>query len=309
MPKDCSFFFSHLHKSPRYYRSGLLTAVLLATSSDLAMANCYQTGTGAGSTYTCDTNAPNPYTTGKLGAPEGASASASGVSNGNYNSNTVNILAGSTINPGNSSAISLYNNATINVYGLVQNAATNATGSYGTGGNTIEFNNNSTLRVYSGGTVYSQGTQGSAEAVNPQGNSGRNTITVDAGGVIKTDNAAAIWNQSGAGLTINNSGIIQSRNNLPNNTNAVIGGNTAGGVNFYNFQGASTYGSLTFTGSSGPLNLYYYGGSTITGNIGGGGGNSSLYLTGTVDQTLTNTVTGTARLYRIDPSMSRLEQS
>ena len=115
-----------------------LASLLLASTSTAALANCSQTS-GAGTSATCDTNAPNPYTNGKIGAPEGSSASASGVNNGNYNNNTVTINAGSTINPGNSSAISLYNNATIYVYGTVQNAATNATGSYGTGGNTIEF--------------------------------------------------------------------------------------------------------------------------------------------------------------------------
>ena len=275
-----------------------LASFLLAFTSTSTLANCFQTGSGAGSTYTCDTNSPNPYTTGKIGAPEGANATASGVNNGNYNNNTVTINAGSEINPGNSSAISLYDNAIINVYGTVKNASTNATGSYGTGGNTIEFRNNGTLFVDVNALVQATGTQTSGEAVNVQGTG--NTITNY--GVIEStrNNVAAIWSQNAGTLTIDNYGTIASGNRNAGNTNTVIGGNTGAGINFTNQNGASVYGSLLLGSGNDTVTLYT--GSNVTGSINAGGGNDSLYLKGTGTQSLPANVTNFSNLYKQETS-------
>lgn len=200
----------------------------------------------------------------------------------------------------------LYNTATINIYGTVQNSSSSATGSHNTGGNTVEANAGTLIHVYSGGNIIANNSQGSAEAVNFQGNQtasntyGRNTLIIDAGGVVKSTNASlAIWNQNGSVLTVDNSGILASKNMNANNQETVVGGNNTGGVDFYNRQGAATYGSIVLSGA-GPDNIYFYGGSTITGRIEGGAGGAvdNVYLLGTVDQTLTNEILNFNNLYK-----------
>ena len=265
-----------------------LAICLLYSTSEKAIAACALAGT----TYTCDSTAPNPVTS-TVGASgnngysvifqDGARIATTGSDNGITLGNSANITfqnqvttpaiinlstvngigisainSGTniyvgqavgdkaTISAGNNSAISLTGSATnastINVYGTVTNNSSSGSGGYGTGGNTIEFNTNTTLNVYNGGIVRATGSQSSAEAVNPQGSTGTNQINVLAGGLIETtQNSVAIWNQNGAKLIIDNSGIIASKNKTdPNNTNTVIGGKTSGGVDFYNRQGAST---------------------------------------------------------------------
>ena len=100
-------------------------------------------------------------------------------------------------------------------------------------------------------------------------------------------------------LTVDNSGILASKNMNANNQETVVGGNNTGGVDFYNRQGAATYGSIVLSGA-GPDNIYFYGGSTITGRIEGGAGGAvdNVYLLGTVDQTLTNEILNFNNLYK-----------
>jgi len=259
----------------------------LAPFSD-AFADCVQGGT----ITTCDTNAPNPYPF-TLGA--GNTASADGQ--------TVNINSGSAISSGNASAISLRDGATITVNGIVQNNSTNSSGGYNTGGNTIEFRNSGTLRINSGGQVLSLGTQGSAEAINPQG--ANNTILNY--GTIHASNAAAIWLQSSGSLTVDNYGIISTGGtvsatgvpNSPSLTRNVIGGNTGAGIDFFNRESAIVYGSLTF--GSGNDNLYLYTGSQITGTFNGGGGTNSIYFRGSGVGIESSDMTNFQYLFKEDP--------
>jgi hypothetical protein len=220
------------------------------------------------SAQVCNPTPPSPYTAtaetvvcsngtynGKIGALEAAGLGSPttpplSADQTLYSNSNVTVNAGSVINAGTSSAISLYNTATINIYGTVQNSAVNAsTGAYNTGGNTVEVNAGSLIHVFSGGKITADGSQGSAEAINFQGYAaqsniyGRNTLIIDADGVVQsTANAKALWNQNGAALTIDNSGILASQNRNENNQIVVLGGNNTGGVNFYNRQGAATYG-------------------------------------------------------------------
>ena len=253
-----------------------------------AWADCVQVGNSA----TCDSSSPNPYPS-TYGAGNSASA----------DSQTITVNSGSGISSGNASAISLRDGANITVNGIVQNNSTNSSGGYNTGGNTIEFRNNSTLTINSGGQVMSLGTQGSAEAVNPQGVN--NTILNY--GTIHARNAAAIWQQSAGKLTIDNYGIISTGGtvsatgvpNSPNLTRNVIGGNTGAGIDFYNRESGIVYGSLTF--GSGNDNLYLYTGSKITGTFDGGGGTNSIYFRGSGVGLESSDMTNFQYLYKDDP--------
>ena len=265
-----------------------ITIILFSCFSSYALSDCVQVG----ATTTCDTNTSNPYPS-TVGAGNSASA----------DSQTININSGSGISSGNASAISLRDGANITVNGIVQNNSTNSSGGYNTGGNTIEFRNNSTLTINSGGQVLSLGTQGSAEAVNPQG--ANNTILNY--GTIHARNAAAIWQQSSGKLTVDNYGIISTGGyvsatgvpNSPSLTRNVIGGNTGAGIDFYNRESGIVYGSLTF--GSGNDNLYIYTGSKITGTFNGGGGTNSIYFRGSGVGLESSDMTNFQYLYKDDP--------
>jgi hypothetical protein len=151
---------------------GFLRALAVALSCYLvlpitARANCTTSGTNV----TCDSSAPNPFTS-TIGT---GSSTASGT--------TVNLGTNAQVVVGNANAISLGNNAAITVGSgaRVQNTGNGCCGLYGTGLNTIEFNNNGTLTIAAGGKVYAAGTSSIAEAVNALG---RNDV-IDNFGTIK----------------------------------------------------------------------------------------------------------------------------
>ena len=231
----------------------------------LAHANC----TTSGAITTCDSTAPSPWTTTIGTGPTTASGS------------QVIVGPNAQIVVGDSSAIALSDNANIAVKSgaLVQNGAVGTTGTYGTGGNTIDFRNNSTLTVEQGATVLSGGTEGDAEAVNPEGTG--NTIVNN--GTIRGVNSAAIWfqNTSGSNTVINNAtGIIQAPGN-------VMGASGSGAVVFTN--SGQVIGNLVFASGNDTLNLET--GSSVTGSIDGGGGNNLLTLGGTGTDTLPTSIT------------------
>jgi hypothetical protein len=197
-----------------------------------ALANC----TSAGNATTCDTSAPSPWTTTIGTGPSNASGA------------TVTIGSNAQVVVGDATAIAVSDNANITVSSgaLVQNTAKTNNGLYGTGANTIDFRNNSTLTVQQGGTVISSGTQGSAEAVNPEG-SGNTVIN---SGTIRGVNSAAIWfqNTSGTNTVINNAtGIIQA-------PSSVIGASGNGAVDFTNR--GQVIGNLVFAGGNDSASLH-----------------------------------------------------
>lgn len=259
---------------PRPKATTLAVLGYVALIPALAHANC----TTSGSTTTCDTTAPSPWT--------------STIGTGPTTASNSQVIVGpdAQIVVGNTSAIALSDNSSIVVQSnaLVQNSSTNTTGTYGTGGNTIDFGNNNTLTVEQGATVLSSGTQSTAEAVNPEGTG--NTIVNN--GTIRGINSAAIWfqNTSGTNTVINNAtGIIQAPNN-------VMGASGNGAVVFSNR--GQVIGNLVFADGNDTLNMYT--GSSVSGSINGGGGSNLLTLDGTGSGTLPTTITGFQTLQKKD---------
>ncbi|MFL9959331.1 autotransporter outer membrane beta-barrel domain-containing protein [Paraburkholderia nemoris] len=258
------------------YPKATTLAVLgyIALIPALAHANC----TTSGTTTTCDTSSPSPWTT-QIGT---GPTTASGAQ--------VTVGSNAQVVLGNSSAIALSDNANIVVQtgALVQNAATSTTGTYGTGGNTVDFRSNSTLTVQQGATVLSSGTEGDAEAVNPEG--AGNLIVNN--GTIQGIHAAAIWfqNTSGSNTVINNAtGVIQAPGN-------VMGASGNGAVVFSNL--GKVIGNLVFAGGNDTLNMFT--GSSVSGSINGGGGSNLLTLNGTGTATLPTTITNFQTLQKKD---------
>ncbi|PXX38897.1 hypothetical protein NA66_10027 [Burkholderia pyrrocinia] len=100
--------------------------------------------------------------------------------------------------------------------------------------------------------MISAGTQGHAEAINPE----RSGNTIVNNGLIQGVNSAAIWfqNRSGLNTVINNeTGVTQAPNN-------VIGSSGNGAVDFTNR--GKVIGNLVFAGGDDSLHLYT--GSVIT---------------------------------------------
>ncbi|MFT8671506.1 autotransporter domain-containing protein [Acetobacter orientalis] len=187
-------------------------------------------------------------------------------------------------------------NNTINISGNVIGGGTNQ-GPNGTGGNAVEFGNNTTLTIDSGASieVISNGTENS-EAINPTGYG--NTIINN--GTIKTDNdsASAMWMQgtdnsvaSNGINTIINNGLIQAGSS---GTGAVIGNSNSGIVHFINNSGAVVNGNISL-GSTGNLAnvVTLENGSTVNGTVSGGGNAATLNLQGdSGSDTLSKTVSG-----------------
>jgi len=240
----------------------------LLVNAEPVWANCVH---GAVDTV-CDSSSPNPFT-----------ATIGSGNNAGMDNRTATIGNGATVAPsGNANAISLRDNNTITVRngGTVRNSASGGGGNYGAGNNTIEFRNNGTLIVEQGGQVLSQGTQGSAEAVNLMGTGS----TIVNSGTIAATNAAAIWFESGTATNtiINNeTGIIRAPGN-------VIGSSGNASVNFTNR--GRVEGNLVFAGGNDTLRLFT--GSVITGNIAGGAGNDRIFLDGTGTATIPGNLTG-----------------
>ncbi|MDC9837861.1 autotransporter outer membrane beta-barrel domain-containing protein [Rhizobium binxianense] len=258
--------------------AALVTGGSLMTPS-AAFADCVTLG----GVITCDTAAPNPYTT-TVGA--GNSAAADNI--------TVNVGTGAQVAVGDLNAISLRNNAVITIAGggLVSATAVSTTGNFNTGGNAIEVNNNGTVTIEQGGQLLALGSQGSAEAVNFQGTG--NVLTNS--GLIDASNAVAIWSQNTSGLNtvINNeTGIIEARNGT---TSTVIGGSGAGALDFTN-KGIIR-GSINLANGNDILRLYT--GSTVTGNFTGGGGTDAIFLSGDGQSSMAGNFNGFESLVKND---------
>lgn len=189
---------------------------------------------------------------------------------------TVTVDAGSTLDGGNAPAISLGNNGTITIDGLVQNNATNGNGKYpGVGANTIEANSNNRITISATGRVISSGPQTNAEAINLMG---VNNVVTNYG-LIEAVTGAAIWFQDeavaapGSQNFVINYGIVKA-----DQGGNVIGTTHGYGIVFENKTGAQVIGNLQF--ANGDDNLLFENGSLVTGDIDGGGGTNHLALSG-----------------------------
>lgn len=263
-------------------RLSIFAAVFIG-GSFLAPAMAFADCVTFGGVISCDTTAPNPYTT-TVGA--GNSAAGDNI--------TVNVGAGAQIAVGDMNGISLRNGAVITISGggLVSATAVSTLGNYNTGGNAIEVNNNGTVTIEQGGQLLALGSQNSAEAVNFQGTG--NVLTNN--GLIDANNAVAIWSQNTSGLNtvINNeTGIIEAGNGT---TSTVIGGSGAGALDFTN-KGIIR-GSINLANGNDILRLYT--GSSVTGNFTGGGGTDAIFLSGDGQSSMAGNFTGFESLVKND---------
>lgn len=231
------------------------SAVVLASFG--AQADCVTVGT----TTTCDTAAPNPYTTrigdGNLPAEDGR---------------TVDVQSGAKLVVGDSSAISLRDNANIRVGtgATVSATAVSAAGLYNAGGNTLEMRTGGTVTVDAGGEVLALGSQGNAEVINFLG--AGNTIVNN--GTIRANNAVAIWLQNTTGLnTVVNAetGVIQA-------PGTVIGAAGNGALDLTNR--GRIIGNISLAGGNDILRLLT--GSSITGSALLGDGDDLLDVAGAI---------------------------
>lgn len=189
---------------------GFVLALILIALPVTARADC----TTVGTTVTCDSSAPFTSTI--------------GTGPGTPSATTVILDPNAQVVVGDANAISLGDNATINVGSgaLVQNSGVSSGGLSGAGPNTIEFNNNGTLTIAPGGKVYAAGTSSRAEAINLLGRSN----VIDNFGTIQADRASPIFSENFGSTTVINEvgGLIQASSPTAN----VIGGFNA--VNFTN---------------------------------------------------------------------------
>lgn len=250
----------HAKASSAASAAGAAVALALATLSMPAAADCVAAGTA----ITC----------GPTGGTQGTTV---GTGPATADNTSVDVQPGALISTGNTSAISLGNNAVITVRGgaTVQNSSVNGSSQYpgGIGANTVEFNSNSTLTIEHGANVFADGTAGNSEAVNPVGSG--NTI-INHGTVRSTH--AAIWFQANSGNnTILNTGTMEAGHVAGGSnpgTATVFGANGTSAVDFTNK--GSVIGSLNFANGNDALHVFT--GSSITGNINGGGGANLLTL-------------------------------
>ncbi|VVE58669.1 Adhesin BmaC autotransporter [Pandoraea anapnoica] len=237
---------------------GVITSLSLASHS--AQATC----TTSGTTTLCDPNVSTPYTSTIQTGPTTPSGA------------TVDVGTNARVIVGDASAISVGANATINISSgaLIQNSAVKNSGLYSTGANTIDVGANSTVNVANGATVLSNGTQGNAETINPEGAN----VEINNHGTIQATHAAAIWFENTVGTNyVNNfsDGVIAAPGN-------VIGSSGNGAVIFTN-QG-QVIGNLVFAGGDDVLHLFTE--SSISGSINGGGGRNLVTLNGLGSDTM-----------------------
>ncbi len=156
-------------------------------------------------------------------------------------------------------------------------------GPNGTGGNAVEFGNNTDLTIAKGGLIQVNSTGAyNAEAINPTGSG--NIITNY--GTIKTNsNASALWMEgtdtsvkTNGINTVDNYGLIQA---TPSGTGTIIGNSNSGIVYFTNRSGATVNGNISL-GSTGNLAnvVTFENGSKVNGTVSGGGNAATLNLTG-----------------------------
>ena len=236
-------------------------------------------------TVSTTTTCLNASTTPEVGGGQGAAHDNESIYIGDPSGSTTAAL---TI--GDDSAISAQDNnrIEIGVNSTVSNVAVSSNGSFGKGGNTVEFGSNNQLIIDAGASLLSNGTQTSAEAINPQGTG--NTITNN--GSIVAINAAAIWFDGGGPNTVINNGILTGKTtaisssgtliftNTGTTTGAVTAGATSTMSNSGTINGAVTAGATSVVTNTGKITgtLSVGAGSTVT--LGAGSSNVAVTIAG-----------------------------
>lgn len=229
-------------------------------------------------------------TTNNVVSCQGGGTVADNLGNGRSSaSTTVTVDAGTVLNGGNASAISLNNGNTITVNGTVENSARQgAGGKLNAGANTIEVVSDSTITVNAGGEVQARGASNNAEAINVMGFG--NTI-INHGLIQSSGNSAALWFEDDEGRygppTVRN--VVENYGTIARGTDDVSTAPVFGtssrsggaGIDFVNHSNSKVIGSLSF--GRGDDSLEFYSNSLVTGNINGGGGVNRLTLNGSTD--------------------------
>ena len=255
-------------------RTGCRIALWLAVIGvfghpDKARANC----TFASGVVTCDSSAPNPYTS----------------TIGTYAENgwSVTLLDGAQIVVGDTNAIALRTNASI-VLGpgsLVENVPVRGGGYAGGGAETIVLRSGGSITIDAGARVIDNGYQSISSA-----------IEVLRGGAY-IDNSGLIESQLAAGL------LLGPNSTLINRASGVIE-SVAGGTVFYQTSAFTLVNYGTILGDVvldyGPNAVTLYTGSSISGLISLGGGENTLTLAGAGTSVLGNTTTGLTHLVKVD---------
>ncbi|MDZ5698345.1 autotransporter outer membrane beta-barrel domain-containing protein [Chelativorans sp. M5D2P16] len=216
----------------------------------------------SGRTTTCDSNNPNPWT------------QAVGTGNGD-DDRTVVVGSGATIHTRENNAISLGDNANITLKSnssVITTSDTNSPGLNGGGENTIDFRNNSTLKVERNATVIAEGAGSINEAVNFFG-SGNTIIN---GGLIHSERTRVIWSDYDTA----------PQNKIINEETGTIssgsGGSVIGGLGSFDFTNKGrVIGDISFGPNDDKLRLHPT--SRITGAIDGGAGHDQVFLEGNQD--------------------------
>ena len=150
--------------------------------------------------------------------------------------------------------------------------STGGGGQYGTGNNTVDFNNNSTIIIYQNGIVSAVGSQNNSEAINPYG-SGNTIINY---GTIQGGPSSAIFFEnvnttaSSPRNVVDNYGLITlvGPGNNPITQGQAVGSYRNVGIDFINETGAVVNGNLDLQGGNDNVTLNP--GSKITGSLDGG---------------------------------------
>ncbi|TCL04190.1 autotransporter family porin [Sodalis ligni] len=195
------------------------------------------------------------------------------------NNVTITVTPGATITTDEFSAISVDSGSTIILQegaNVINNtSAGTGTGNWGTGQNTIEFNNNTILEIAPGAQVQSQGPASSNEAINVIG-AGNSIINR---GLIQGNVSSAIWFQPAAGNnSIDNYGTISILT-----LGGIAIGSSGTTLSIVNHDGGSIIGNVSM--GPGDDSLTLESGSVLDGNISGGGGANALTLTGVAGST------------------------
>lgn len=239
----------------------LISLLISGAFVPFASAACLQNGLS----IVCDVNNPQTWTS-TIGT--GPATESHGL--------IVHVNDGATVSTGNANAISVGDNSSIFIDGIVKNAATTNEGNYNTGANTVESQTNTTISIGVTGQILATGSEYNAEAINLMGFAN----TIENYGLVQSTSGAAIWFQDVVSTgdptqrnrVFNYGKIIQTQNGN------VIGTSAGNGVIFVNETGGLVQGNLVFAGGNDDLTLYAN--SVITGNIDGGGGTNSLTLNG-----------------------------
>lgn len=263
-------------------RMGLLSATCLAlTLPTKSFAQCITTGTSVTCSGTVgDTTSDQPNFTAQIG--KGTNSNITSVTINadatvSYQKTVISLGSGTTSQPN-----------TINIYGHVIGGGKDD-GPNSTGGNAVEFDNNTVLTVENGASIeIISSANNNSEAINPNGYNNK----IINNGTIKTDNsAAAMWmeGRDGSGTnTIINNGLIQAG---ATGTGSVIGNADSGIVHFTNNKNATVNGNITL-GKAANI-VTFENGSTVNGTVDGGGNDATLNLQGdSGSDTLSKTVSG-----------------